>query len=162
MAKLVNLGEDICLKLNLINSDKLDIDLKRDNRENWIPFELDFHSKDERFSYNQDFGATFTLYEIEDLLKNISLIINDKTINKKFTNYEFYCLEGYFGVVIYDSYEANEIYIDFWVNMGTYTQTSSYAYDKGYRFLVNTNALFDFINALKEQLDVLFSCAMAQ
>jgi hypothetical protein len=153
MAKLFDVSGDVQFELNIMKNDRLDVDIKRDHRENWIPFVMNFIAKNERFIYLEDKYMAFTLYELNDLLKNLDLIVRDKSKKKEVGNYEFYCLESYFGMVVYDPLEDNEIYIDFWVNMGSYDSKSSYYYDKGYRFVVELDVLSLFVDDLRNQLE---------
>ena len=139
------------LGLDLINA-KVNTNLTVPDAECWIPFEFKLIVEDQIFIYNKDDNACFTLYEIRNFIdKSVSQIALKR--QGSIERYEFNCFECYYKMVIYDTLEIDQIYIDIWINMGEYTKGVVYGYDKGFRFVVDIGVFDQFINELRNQLD---------
>lgn len=152
MPKLNDREGNVSLELNIIDNNFLDVQFSRQDYENWIPFEFVLNVGGERYAYIPDMGATFTVYEIKNLITKLEQIANSKIFKKSFDKFEFSSTERYFDLIIYDPLEDEEIYIEIWINMGTITNGKVSGYDKGFRFIVKLDSFIKFTNEIKEQL----------
>ncbi|MEK5389037.1 hypothetical protein NSQ59_01460 [Margalitia sp. FSL K6-0131] len=155
MANLINEEKNILFSLSIRKSKYLDFSYDREDFENSIPFTFSFDVENESFCYPEEKGATLTLYEIRKLLSSIEDIVNKKGANSEIERFEFSSSECYFDLIFYDTYEPNLVYIEVWINIGSYSDGASYGYDKGFRFVVNVDRLKSFKNELTQQLNLL-------
>ncbi|MBH5318323.1 hypothetical protein I6N90_10935 [Paenibacillus sp. GSMTC-2017] len=158
MAQLVNLENNITFKINLLRNEFLDIVDEREDFENWIPFEMVLKVGLEKYEYLNSRGATFSLFEINKLISAVENIISVKlgaTSTASFERVDFNSCEGFFGVSLYDTFEEQEVYTDIWINMGAISDGEIYGYDKGFRFVIRTESLSEFVNEIKGQLNEL-------
>ncbi|MCI1695605.1 WapI family immunity protein [Aneurinibacillus aneurinilyticus] len=153
MADLINDEKNIRLTLNLKKNGFLDIEHSREDFENWIPFELVLSAENETYSYLEQRGATLSLYETKNLIKNLEKIVRLKSSYLDIEKYEFSSSETYFELIFDETYEENLVYIELWINMGSYSGGKSFGYDKGFRFVVMLSDLKDFCDELKTQLN---------
>lgn len=153
MAILVNNEKNVKVILNLIANSFLDLEHNGGEFEKWIPFELLLYVEKEKYEYLEENGATLTLYEIKNLIYSFDKIVNEKYNNQNIEKYEFSSSEGFFELIADETYEEDQIYIELWMNMGTYSDGMSYGYDKGFRFVVSVNELENFNSGLKSQLN---------
>lgn len=72
--------------------------------------------------------------------------------NKKIERFEFFSSEAFFEINFYDTGEINEVYVEFWMNMGTLTQGIEYGYDSGVKFCIDLPCLIKFQKELSGQL----------
>lgn len=147
-----NIEKNVMFKLDLLNNRYLDIKKERTDFENWIPFILRLKVGDKVYNYSEEQGATFTIYEIKNLITKLENIVALKENSLEFNRYEFSSSEGYFDFVIYDPLEANEVYIEIWINIGLNTEGAMIGYDDGVRFVTTIECLDCFKNELKNQL----------
>jgi hypothetical protein len=155
MANLENEERNISLSIDLINNKFLDVDLQREDYENWIPFILSLNLENESYNYSEASGAALTIYEIERLLSLIEEMIEKKENNRVIEKYEFSSSECYFDLIFFDTFEVNLIYVEVWINIGSYTEGETFGYDKGFRFVVDLNSLGNFKNKINSQLNLL-------
>lgn len=153
MPLMENLEKNILLEINLVNNSQLDIKTSRSDIENWVPFTFLFEVLQDKYVYDEKAKATFTLYEIKKLVSEFKKIIHLKQNNQSFDTFKFFNLESNFGLNIYDPLEENEIGIDVWINMGTYTNGKIHGFNKGFSFEVSLESLFQFTTQLSLQLD---------
>lgn len=99
MANLENEERNISLSIDLINNKFLDVDLQREDYENWIPFILSLNLENESYNYSEASGAALTIYEIERLLSLIEEMIEKKENNRVIEKYEFSSSECYFDLI---------------------------------------------------------------
>lgn len=157
MPKINNLENNVVFELELLNNRYLDIKKERTKYENWIPFKLKLTINDRDYIYSDENGATFTHFEIENFILNLDNIIELKKKNLKSNRFEFSSSETYFDFVIYDPQEENELYIEIWINIGSYSKGSIFGYDEGVRFVANTENVNSFKEDLKKQLNKLLN-----
>ncbi|MFJ6207367.1 hypothetical protein [Lysinibacillus sp. NPDC092081] len=155
MANLINEEKNILFSLSVMKNEYLDFAYEREDFENWIPFTFSFDVENESFCYSEERGSTLTLYEIRNLLSSIEDIVNEKVANSEIERSEFSSSECYFDLIFYDTYEPNLVYIEVWINIGSYSDGDSYGYDKGFRFVVSVDRLKSFKNELTQQLNLL-------
>src|SRR5699024_139716 len=153
MATLVNNEKNVKVMLNLLANSFLDLERNREDFENWIPFELLLYVEKERYGYLEENGATLTLYEINNLIFSFDKIVNEKYNNQNIEKYEYSSSEGLFELIVHETYADDQVYIEMWINMGTYSNGMSFGYDKGFRFVVSVTELEDFTSGLKSQLN---------
>src|SRR5699024_7893100 len=153
MATFVNKENNVKVILNLLANSFLDLKHNREDFENWIPFELSLFVEEERYEYLEENGATLTLYEIKNLIYSFDNIVNEKYKDLNIEKYEFNSSEGFFELIVDETYEEDQVYIEMWINMGTYSNGMSFAYDKGFRFVISVTELEDFTSGLKSQLN---------
>ena len=151
MPKLSDREGNVSLEVNLIDNNFLDVQLSRQDYENWIPFEFVLNVGEEQYAYIADMGATFSVYEIKNLIAEFEQISNSKLCKKSFDRFEFSSTECYFDLIVYDTLEDEEIYIEIWINMGNITNGKVIGYDKGFRFIVKSDSFVEFTNGLKMQ-----------
>lgn len=159
MAKLQNKENNIYLNINLLNNNYLDIQLSRQDFENWIPFEFIFNIEGKEYIYEPEMGSTFSLYEVQNLITKFEQISEAKLCKKSFEKFEFSSSECYFDIVVYDPLEDNEIYIELWINIATISNGKSSGFDKGFRFVVTLDSFLQFTNDLKIQLKKIISAS---
>src|SRR5699024_332147 len=153
MATFVNKENNVKVILNLLANSFLDLKHNREDFENWIPFELSLFVEEERYEYLEENGATLTLYEIKNLIYSFDKIVNEKYNDLNIEKYEFNSSEGFFELIVDETYEEDQIYFELWINIGTYSDGVSYGYDKGFRFVVSVDELGNFNSGLKAQLN---------
>ncbi|HBY20244.1 MAG TPA: hypothetical protein DEG71_04435, partial [Clostridiales bacterium] len=129
--------------------------LSRNDFENWIPFELSLKTENEEYHYEQEKGATFTLYELKEFITKFQDIINSKKNGCKVYKFEFSSSEAYFDIILKDPLEENLITIEIWINIGSITNGKFFGYDKGFRFDVSLNGFELFTSSIKEQFEQL-------
>lgn len=157
MSRIQNMDRNIIFELELINNSWFDYIENRSDYENWIPFNLKLSAENEKFTYLDEDGATFSLYEIQRLITEFERIIKQKANNIKVETYDFYSSEAYFEWIISDPLEEKQLTFELWINIGTYTKGRSYGYDKGYRFEVSIEEFENFTKDLKKELHSLLS-----
>ena len=157
MPKLYNKGNDIALEINLIKNDFLDVQKSRHDYENWVPFEFVLNVAGEEYAYKSQLGATFSVYEIHNLIISFEEIAEKKLYKQSFEKFEFSSSECYFDIIVYDPFEDEEIYTDIWINMGTISNGETSGYDKGFRFVVKLDSFLKFTRGLKVQLENLLN-----
>lgn len=160
MAKISNTEKNISLEVNLLNNTFLDIDLSRENFENWVPFEFSLHVEEEKYIFLSDAGATFTLYELRNCISNFQDVIDRKKNELKAERYEFYSSEGYFDIIISDPLEENLLSVEIWINIGLLTNGVSFGYNKGVRFDVQLDDFIYFTQNIKQQLNNLYKACI--
>ena len=148
MPIICNVENNVIFQLDFINNGYLDIKKERANYENWIPFVLKLIVSDKIYGYTEEHGATFTVFEIEKFIAKLEDIITFKTRNLEFSRYEFSSSEGYFDFVIFDPLEANEVYIEIWINNAINSEGIIFGYDDGVRFVTTIDCLKNFKNEL--------------
>ena len=151
MPKMVNIEGNVLLELNLLRNEYLDIDVLREDFENWIPFNFKLNVVEEEFNYLPDDGATFTLYELRNMLTEFDNIISHKKNGLKVEDFSFNSSEGYFDIKVYDPLEENLLSLDVWINMGIITYGKSFGYNKGIRFDIQLNEFISFAEQLTQQ-----------
>ncbi|MBR1443087.1 MAG: hypothetical protein IJ583_06090 [Firmicutes bacterium] len=157
MAILINKENNVILKIDLIKNSYADIDNKRCDNENWIPFTLCFECDEEKIIYDAERKCTFNIGEIKNLINMIN-DLEKYCENKISYNKQCFCpVENYFEICFYDTFEKNEINVEFWVNYGEYTLGRKYGYDKGVRFVVDLQCLVSFANDLKIRFNEIIS-----
>lgn len=157
MSKMYNTENNISFEVNLLNNSFLDIDSSRGDFENWIPFEFSLHVEGEEYNYLPEVGATFTLYELRNLISKCEDYINKKRNVFEVEKYEFCSSEGYFDIIISDPIEENLLSIEIWINIGSLTNGKSFGYNKGFRFDVQLDHFNTFTVGIKKQLEQLIS-----
>lgn len=157
MSNLKNEEKNISLSINLKNNKFLDINWQREDYENWIPFTFSLNVENENFCYSEESGATLTLYELKHLVTTIEGIIEKKNANSTIERYEFSSSECYFDLIFFDTFERNLVYLEVWVNIGSYSEGVSFGYDKGFRFVVTLESLEKFKNEINLQLNSLIN-----
>jgi hypothetical protein len=168
MPQINNLENNVLLEICLINNSLLDVELSRNDIENWIPFTFLLKVLDEKYVYADKDGATFTLCEIKNFISGVQKLINLKKSNPTYTQIEFFKseefvffnLEANFGIIVYDPFDENELGIKVWINIGTYSKGKIVGFDKGYDFVVSLNSVENFINELNQQLNILLKRAI--
>lgn len=155
MPRLNNIENNILLEINLLNNSFLDISDTRGDFENWIPFEFILDVEGDIYSYNDNIGATFTVYEIKNLISNFESIIKGKKNSSSVEEFEFYSCEGFFEMIVSDPLEENQVSISIWINIGIMTGGETYGYDKGFRFDIPLSSLISFSDELKQQFEKL-------
>lgn len=168
-------SDKILLEINLVNNNFLELEPAQNDYCNWVPFSLTLSiDGKENYSYQPEKGATFSLYEIKNLISNLERIISLKQTSPPdansssfipeavFTPYTFSSCECYFEMVIYDALENNAITIDFWFNMGTLTGGQIYGYSRGFRFATELDTLTHFVAELKTQFEEIVSVDFRQ
>ncbi|MGE6577828.1 WapI family immunity protein [Paenibacillus xylanexedens] len=145
------------LSMDLINNKFLDVDLQREDYENWIPFILSFYLENENYNYSEASGATLTIYEIKNLIISIEEMIEKKNNNHIIERYEFSSSECYSELIFFDTFELNLVYVEIWINIGSYTEGGTFGFDKGFRFVVNLESLGEFKNEINCQLNLLIA-----
>lgn len=157
MPRIMNTEKNILLEVNLLSNPYLDIDFSREDFENWIPFDLNICIEEERYSYNPESGATFTLYELSSLITQLNNIIKLKSEKSEIKKVLFSSSEGYFDLTIYDPLEENLVGLEVWINMGTLTQGKSCGYNKGIQFDAQLKEIKVFTEQLTEQLNLILN-----
>ena len=152
MSKLYNTENNISLEINLLNNNSLDIEVSRADFENWIPFEFLLHVEEEEYNYLSEAKATFSLYELKNLIFNFEESINRKNNGISVKRYEFCSSEGYFDIIVSDPLEENLLSIELWINIGSLTNGKSFGYNKGFRFDVQLDYFISFTASMKQQL----------
>lgn len=152
-----NVEKNVKMTFNFISNQFLDIINSREKFENWIPFELILTVENERYEYLEDKGATLNLCEINDLIRTLDQIVNTKSNNKIIEKYHFSSLKGFFELIVDETYEKEMVYIEIWINIGTYSDGKTYGYDKGFRFVVSVPVFKNFCSELKAQLNSLIN-----
>lgn len=153
MAVLSNLEKNISIEINLLNNDFLDINTDRSDYQNWIPFTLNVTINGRTLGYSSKVGATFTIFELRNLLEKLDIIINTKKTGKEIDRIELSSSEAYFDIVFYETYENNEVYIELWLNTALISNEDNCGYDEGFRFVSEINNLELFNNELRMQMD---------
>ncbi|BCJ92675.1 hypothetical protein acsn021_02440 [Anaerocolumna cellulosilytica] len=157
MPKIVNKEKNVILELNLLNNTYLDIDFLREDFENWIPFDFALYVENEIYRYPPENGATFTLYELRNLITQLNKIIILKKEKLEIEKYLFSSLEGYFDLILYDPLEEDALSLEVWINMGTLTEGKSYGYNKGFQFDAELKQVKEFTKQLTEQFNKILS-----
>lgn len=157
MPKIINIEENILFELNLLNNEYLDIDFLRDDFENWIPFDFSLCIEKEKYNYAPEDGATFTLYELKNMITGLGDIIGVKRDGLKTENFLFHSSEGYFDFKIYDPLEEDLLSIEIWINIGILTQGKSSGYNKGFQFDIQLSSFKTFAEQLSEHLKQIIS-----
>lgn len=156
VAEIRNLDGNVVLRLCLIDSKYTDIQIGRDDRENWIAFTLLLKVESEVYEYPASRGATLSLYESRELVSHLADIVARKTdartFDQPFTSYEYYSSEGYFSLTIEDVLEEHEVGVDVWLDMGALTAGEHSGYERGYRFTVDIDAIAGFTRELEAEL----------
>ncbi|HCC07102.1 MAG TPA: hypothetical protein DEP72_02895 [Clostridiales bacterium] len=152
MPRICNIENNIIFEINLLKNDYLDVDLSRDDFENWVPFQLLLKVEKEEYSYKKESGATFSLYELKKLIKNIQELVVNKKSGCEVDRFEFSSAEAYFDIIFIDSKEEDSIILEVWINVGSLTNGELYGYDKGFRFVVYIKDLEKFTTGIHEQL----------
>jgi hypothetical protein len=147
-----NNQNNISLEINLLNNSFLDIDLLRKDFENWVPFEFVLDVSGKRYTYSQEKGATFSLYELENFVSNCENVIKEKSSDLEVVRYEFCSSECYFDIAISDPLEEDLLSIEIWINIGSLTGGELFGYDKGFRFDVDLIQFKQFTTSISEQL----------
>src|SRR5699024_8139198 len=132
-----NKEKNVKIYLKFITNSLRKLKHNREEFENWIPFELSLFVEKERYEYLEENGATLTLYEIKNLIYSFDKIVNEKYNDLNIEKYEFNSSEGFFELIVDETYEEDQVYIEMWINMGTYSEGMSFGYDKGFRFVVS-------------------------
>ena len=156
MPKLKNIHNNIVLEINLLKNERFDVKVDRDDFENWIPFELGLYiESSEKYIYPKEDGSTFSLEDLKRMALLFESIIKDKSEKKDIKRVQWGPTEYYFAMYLYDTYEENEINIEFWIIVGELTKGKSHGYDRGFQFSVSVEALRNFLRGLQEQLSEL-------
>lgn len=152
MPQMRNVEKNILLEINLLNNSRLDIKTSRSDIENWVPFTFLLTVPQEQYVYDEEARTTFTLYEIKMLISELQKIIQLKESNQNFETFKFFNLEANIGLIIYDPLEKNELGIEIWINIGSYSNGKICGFNKGYSFEVLLSSIDQFTNQLKQQL----------
>lgn len=152
MPKLYNKENNILLEVNLVSNICLDIEESRNDSENWIPFNFALNVENEVYLFKTETNPSFSVFEIRNLIANFEQVIQAKQQKEKTKKYEFSSSESYFDIIVYDPFEDNELYIELWINMGSFTRGSSKGFDKGFRFPVMIESFDKFTMDIKKQL----------
>lgn len=158
MPILINREENVVLELNLIKNQRFDVKKERPYFENWIPFEFILRIEDsEEYSYSKQSGATFSVEDINLLIKRIESAISLKSNKKEIVRLSWGPIENYFSLHFYETYEDNQINIELWVMMAELTEGESHGYNRGFDFVVTLDSLEKFLIGFKEQLTMLLN-----
>lgn len=155
MAEMFNIEKNISFVINLLNNELLDVEISRDDIQNWIPFEFLLNVNGEEYNYLTKDGATFSLFELKRLLYGFQDIINQKKNGQNIGKFEFCSFENFFDIILSDPLEENMVSIEIWVNIGTLTNGKSFGYNKGFQFEVYVDILESFTTDIMEQLEKL-------
>lgn len=152
LSSLVNIEGNIIFSINLHNNEYLDIEPLRNDYENWIPFEYFLYVGNEKYHLSEKMGATFSVFELKKLINYLDSVIVSKSNNVPIDMYNFSSSEGYFDLIIYDTFEEKEIYVDLWINIASLTNGEEHGFDKGFRFVVSLKNFKDFADHLKREM----------
>lgn len=156
MPKLINDENNIILEINLVKGELFDVEIDRDDFENWIPFVFNFIIEGKEFySYEEESGSTFSFYEIKRMITGFESIIKDKCNRIELKRFDWGQIENYFSISLYETYEENLIGFELWIYVAPLTNGKSHGYDRGFDFLVTIDSLKAFIEEIKEQLSTL-------
>jgi hypothetical protein len=151
MPILENCEKNIIFELNLTKNQYLDIN-NPSKYESWIPFVLKLLINGKVYAYSEEQCASFTCFEIENFLMKLENIIYRKKNKLEFDRYEYSSSEAYFDFIIYDPLEENEVYIEIWINIGTYSKGELFGFDEGVRFVTTIAKLDSFRTELYNQM----------
>nr|WP_139164496.1 hypothetical protein [Dendrosporobacter quercicolus]NSL47745.1 hypothetical protein [Dendrosporobacter quercicolus DSM 1736] len=152
MPQINGLENNVLLEICLVRNSLLDVDSSRSDFENWIPFTFLLEVPNEKYIYDEEARTTFTLFEIKRLISEVQNIIHLKKNNQEFEKLEFFNLEANFGIIIFDPFEENELGVEVWIKMGSYSKGQIRGFDKGYSFGVSLISLDKFANELNQEL----------
>lgn len=158
MPTLSNRMGNISLTIDLTKNSYLDIDSSRSNYLNWIPFTLTFLCNKEIVEYSDSLNITFNIREIKKLISNLEKSLINKKMTGVFDKIVFVPMEFYFQSEFYDVGDDGIIGIDIWFNMGYLVPEGEESdFEKGYKFIVEIEALNNFVISLKSQLNKIIS-----
>lgn len=152
MPQIKGLENNVLLEICLVRNSLLDVKSSRSDFENWIPFTFLLEVPNEKYIYDEEARTTFTLFEIKRLISQVQNIIHLKKNNQGFEKLEFFNLEADFGIIIFDPLEENELGVEVWIKMGSYSKGQIRGFDKGYSFGVSLISLDKFSNELNQEL----------
>lgn len=156
MAKLTNKENNIVIELNLIKGERFDVEIGRNDFENWIPFTFNLTVEGkEVYSYTEENYATFSMQDIKFMITRFECAIEDKSKGIELKNIGWAPIEMYFNIELYETYEENEIGFEIWIRVAPLTNGKSRGYERGFDFSVTTDSLKSFIEEIKEQFEVL-------
>lgn len=149
LSKLVDKFNDVSLEIIFLKNEITELE-KKSSFEQWLPFEMHFQAGEEEYNYAKETSQAFNLFEIERFIEKLQEIIETKESGGEITAFEFSNLDASFDLNFYDPLEEGEIYVDFWINLGTYYPEKEVGYNKGYRFIVTIACLKQFVESLSE------------
>ena len=156
MAKLTNKENNIVMEINLIKGERFDVEIDRNDFEDWIPFTFDFTVEEkEVYSYTEEHHATFSMEDIKFMITRFECAIEDKSKGVELKRVGWALIEMYFNMELYEPYEENKVGFEIWISVGPLTNGKSHGYSRGFDFWVTTDSLKSFIDGIKEQFEVL-------
>ncbi|MDQ0172399.1 WapI family immunity protein [Paenibacillus tundrae] len=157
MPIITNNENNLTLTINLINNKFMDVDSQRESFENWIPFSFCVEVENRQLCFLEDSGATLSLFEINLLTNMLKDITQQKQLGAHIKRHEFSSSECYFDLIFSETFEENLVYLEVWINMGSYSGGVSFGYDKGFRFVVTVENLIEFMIGINVQLNEIIS-----
>jgi hypothetical protein len=157
MPIIYNRRKNVLWELDLIVSERLDIEKNRSSMENWIPFVfiLDVNGNRDDFKVVE---PTFTIWEIEKMINGfehiVSIMRQNPTRNifeERFISFEHTCNEVYFDIKVSDA-DDNLIQIELWLNIAYF---GIGGYKKGVSFDVYLDDFEIFTKGLKNQFNTI-------
>lgn len=150
LSKLVDKFGDVSLEFNFLKNKLTELEKEKSPFEQWLPFEMYFQAGKEQYTYEEERSQAFNLFELERVIEKLQEIINTKQSGREITEFNFSNLDASFDLNFYDSLEVGEVYVDFWINLGTYYPEKEIGYNKGYRFIVTIDSLNQFVESLND------------
>ena len=141
MAILFNIEKNVKINIKLIENYMLDIEINRNDFENYIPFDLCVETPLNKISLNREI-PTFTLYELKNLITKTRKIIENK---KDEDSYEYFSSEAFFNFKIEYLKEDDIVEIDFWINTSYIGDERLFGFDYGVKFCSNIEQVFIFL-----------------
>jgi hypothetical protein len=144
---------NVSLEINLVINNSLDLEKDREDFMNWIPFELRLDSNKEIITFSEQVTTAFSVRELKYLIKRLHQIIQIKYNKQAIESpFEYTSSENLFEMILYESGEEDQIYYDFWFNLGSLTNGEIFGFSKGIRFVSHIDYLKSFTIGLERQM----------
>ncbi len=153
MPILNNSEGDICWNLDLIQNDKIDINITDAETQTSIPFYFSLIVRDKKYefqenkTYFQEDEISIIANGLNNIIRSIKDVSGEATQVQRFEPFYYICDKSLFEFKIYDV-GNNQVEVELWLNSKYVTK---YVYDNGITFQVGIEELEDFSKGLEEQ-----------
>lgn len=151
MAVLQNDEKNVKIEIELLNNHFLDFEPNRSSGENWIPFTFQIIYGKHQYCFNKAQNPTFSFLELETWMSRVQEQCKNHKSKKTFETIEFYTVDAYFEIDLYDVLEVDELGLDCWINMAELSMGELFGWDEGVRCVIFREDLLKFIQELEKE-----------
>ncbi len=141
-------NENFFLKVKLIESD---MGAPGDGMKNRVSLKFEFIVNNEKYAFRPGISKIFSPYGLKEVIYFGERIIEIKRTGKIIQPYALLNHDGYFELILSDSWDNDRFEVELWLNMDYIEGDLASGYHKGFQFNTPLDSMESFVSELKSQ-----------